>query len=93
MSRAGYHWVVEELDNDDIMETQAYFSAAEAVAAARQTARRHSNIRLGLVREDYRLGGARSWAYVNEKFALPDEFDDGTRVPRRFSVALTKLKG
>ena len=39
---------------------------------------------LNLTRDDRKLGGTKEWAYLNSDGTLPEEFDYGTKMPKRF---------
>ena len=86
-----YEWIVEELEDggsdSDIIDTNGYPTLAEARSHADSIITRGGVACIGLVRD---VGNEwdgltdRQWAYLNADGALPDEFDDGVSIPRRF---------
>lgn len=86
-----YEWIVEELEgggsDPDIIDTNDYPTLAEARSHADSIINRGGFARIGLV---CNVGNGwdgltdRQWAYLDADGALPDKFDYGASIPRRF---------
>lgn len=94
MSRA-YEWVVEEVNADeDIVETDAYPTAAAALTHAHRRPAPGCRFDVGLVLnigDDDRGLQDRQWAYIDDAGFLPEQFDGGARVPQRFAKELEAI--
>lgn len=53
-----------------------------------------THLRLVLVRDTWEFGGLgeREWAYLNEDGTMPDTFDWGAKVPKRFKQEFERHK-
>ncbi|MEI7892006.1 MAG: hypothetical protein WCI05_02880 [Myxococcales bacterium] len=85
-----YDWLVEVLEDDltddpDIIDTLTFMTlegARDWIAFVRPI-----HYRLGLVRDvgnDWNGLTDRQWAYVDADGTLPDTFDGGASIPKRF---------
>ena len=86
-----YEWLVEELEDGsgdpDIVDVTYYPTLAEARHHADSIIDRVGFVRVGLMRDvgnDVDGLADRQWAYLDADGALPDEFDGGASIPRRF---------
>lgn len=93
-TRINYEWAVESVDeHGDIFDVCHWDTRAEAERWAQdvQPVRDGEHNRIVLVRDavEYVDGDEdglvdRQWAYLDENGDLPEEFDGGARVPKRF---------
>ena len=100
--RVCYEWDVEtfigleDLDTDDIIDHHHCSVAAEAISMHREVVRAGEvQARICLIRDTLGVWNtveARTWAYV-EDGVLPERFDDGTRVPKRFAKEWERARG
>lgn len=88
-----YEWTVEETDeHGDIIDTAAWDTARDAYA---HLARRDGELSLCLVRHVHDDAGNlvdRQWAYLDGG-ELPEKFDGGARVPKRYREELAAAWG
>lgn len=89
-----YEWIVEEVDADlDVIDTCAWDTAADAARYMREHLPADgSHFEFGLTRnvgdDDVGLQD-REWAYVEPPaHVLPERFDGGAAVPKRFIAEL-----
>lgn len=94
-SRTSYEWGVELViddEHEDIDDTLYFDSFAEAKQEAEEPREGYRNV-IVLIRdqgsEAYGLED-RQWAYLEEDGTLPEEFDGGNRVPKRFHQEVAK---
>ena len=90
-----YEWIVEEVDqHDDIIDTFAWYTPQEMIAAIKHPIADGLHYEFGVVRDSISNDGElidRQWAYV-ENGKLPDEFDGGSKVPKNISNAFYKAQ-
>lgn len=80
-----FEWVVEHIDeHGDVTDVFHGDKLAKVLPWVGEVPSGH-RAEIGLVRDQIDSGGHphRSWAYVDGN-ELPDEFDNGCRVPKRF---------
>ncbi len=78
-----YEWCIEEYDEfNDIVDND--FNENLSLLDLSVLDDSH---KLCLVRDDYNVGATKGWAYVKNN-RLPNEFDNGTHVPKRFTAEL-----
>jgi hypothetical protein len=96
MANIGYEWSVETiLDSDDDEEVQdvdhfeSYQQALDFTQTRDPADGDGNRFAIVLVKEYYTAGDFRAWATV-EDGVMPDEFDDDTKVPKRFIEEVAK---
>jgi hypothetical protein len=94
-SRTAYEWGVELViddESEDIDDTFYFDAFAEAKQEAEKPREGYRNV-VVLIREQgsESLGVTdRQWAYLEEDGTLPEEFDGGSRIPKRFHQEVAK---
>ena len=92
-SRTSYEWGVElVIDDEDIEDTFHFDSFAEAKQEAEKPREGYRSV-IVLIREqgsEDRGVEDRQWAYFEDDGTLPEEFDGGNRVPKRFHQEVAK---
>ena len=94
-SRTSYEWGVEFViddEHEDIDDTFYFDSFAEAKREAEKPCEGYRNV-IVLIRDqgsEDRGVVDRQWAYLEDDGTLPEEFDGGNRVPKRFHQEVAK---
>jgi len=94
-SRTAYEWGVELVidDEHDSLDDTLYFdSFAEAKQEAEKPREGYRN-EIVLIRDQVSEGRGvedMQWAYLEEDGTLPEEFDGGSRVPKKFHQEAAK---
>ena len=95
-SRTSYEWGVELViddEHEDIDDTFYFDSFAEAKREAEKPREGYRSV-IVLIRDqgsEDRGVENRQWAYLEDDGTLPEEFDGGNRVPKRFHQEVAKV--
>ena len=93
-SRTSYEWGVEFVTRDGYEDIEDTYHFEKLGDAKRQTSEEF-DCRIVLIRDQGSEDAGvehRQWAYLKDDGTLPEEFDGGTRVPKRFHAEVAKCK-
>ena len=91
MAKVAYEWVVEELDGEDVMDSNGFERIGDALQLADTLSRHYCRCRIALRRDtwdEYDGLEDRGYAYTREGRV----YTDGTRFPKRLLKRLAMIR-